>query len=432
MRIEELVDTKVNGLARVAASVIWEDCDLPSSQVHFDTDMQFRNDLYCNPNAFLVSAIIPAMRHGEARVRVDGKICPRLRNGLVTAMQQLKVWYGERHHKPVRIEAGGGFEPSLPREPQRTASFMSGDVDALATLRRNRLDMPITHPASIRDCIFVHGLDLGAVEKLDRNEAHFRTAKASLTELAGLTDFTLIPVYTNVQYLGGIYNLFVKESHGAVIASIAHVFSRRLTKAMIASSEDLFDPRPWGSHPLLDPNYSSTEVTIRHDDLPLSRLQKVALIAEWPAALEHLRVCNDPVGRADVLNCGRCEKCMRTMTALLVCGKLRECRTFPFDDISPELLRTLNSAPPKDDLPLTFLHHGTAAFWREFVAPLRGLGRLDLVEVIEATLAQTDKTCARFEERDWRGVVKRIDRRCFRSAIVKLYRLLKTRHAKVV
>ena len=51
-----------------------------------------------------------------------------------------------------------------------------------------------------------------------------------------------------------------------------------------------------------------------------TRLEKIRAISSEPLVQRHLRVCWKNV--ANHLNCGRCEKCVRTMLALDACGTL--------------------------------------------------------------------------------------------------------------
>ena len=53
---------------RVAATVTWEDCDQPTREVFIETEKEFGPDISCNPHAFLVGCIIPAMHFGEKRI----------------------------------------------------------------------------------------------------------------------------------------------------------------------------------------------------------------------------------------------------------------------------------------------------------------------------------------------------------------------------
>ena len=107
----------------------------------------------------------------------------------------------------------------------------------------------------------------------------------------------------------------------------------------IASTYDIPHLEPWGSHPLLDPLYSNTSVQVRHENAALSRLEKTKLVGEWDVALKHLRVCNEKESYSEGnYNCGECEKCVRTMTALLSLGILDKTSTFRETEVSKKLL----------------------------------------------------------------------------------------------
>ena len=432
MRITDFNSTTVGGLARVSATVTWEDSDRPKREIYIETDPRFTDSIRPNPNAFLLAAIMPAMHHNEERMFIDGQVCPQLRNGLNTAMRVLQLWYGEKHNRLVTIEASKGFGPPRPPSYNRnTASFLSGGVDALATLRCNRLDFPLDHPGSIKACFFVHGTDVGGYETRPDNRANSDFAIASLTEFAEHAGVTLIPVFTNVRHLDESDYLFAFKFHGAALAAIAQSFSSRISTALIASSDKLADLVPWGSHPLLDPNYSSANLSLLHDGLRLSRPEKVGLIAEWDAALQVLRSCLDPFRPANALNCGKCEKCIRTMTELLVYGKLGQCPTYNHNDVSPDLLAMLKvPSLTRSSIELgrtpgfAYLTLGgsNACHWRELIDPLHRIGRHDLVQVIENKLAELEKYYTWMARKD---VVKRLDRRFFGGGLTKLKRLTK-------
>ena len=64
-----------------------------------------------------------------------------------------------------------------------------------------------------------------------------------------------------------------------------------------------------------------------HDAVDVTRPQKVRALAEHQVALDHLRVCFK--NKNGAYNCGRCEKCMRTMIALAGANALERCKTLP-------------------------------------------------------------------------------------------------------
>jgi len=86
-----------------------------------------------NPHAFLLACVMPAMDSGERRLQVEGAICSELRNGVLAALRVIKDWHPQS--KGVVIEPTLGFHATQRRTPPRAASFMSGGIDALATLR---------------------------------------------------------------------------------------------------------------------------------------------------------------------------------------------------------------------------------------------------------------------------------------------------------
>jgi hypothetical protein len=285
VKIENLRSEKRGNRARVAARVTWEDCDRPTHEVYFETDEAFAEALSCNPHAFLVGCVIPAMHYGEERVFIDAEICPELRQGLITAMGLLRHWYYDPGRALVRIEAGTRSDLPTPRTPERAGFFFSGGIDSSATLRANRLGFPLEHPWSIKDGLVVYGLEL------DDPEA-FEYVLNLLSSVAQDVGIELIPVYTNVylQYRDedarNHFSFWYYKFMGAALAAVAHAFARRLTVVSIAADYDIPNQRPHGSHPLLDPYYSSSDLRIRHDGIALSRFAKTKLVAEWDVALQ--------------------------------------------------------------------------------------------------------------------------------------------------
>src|SRR5262249_10973275 len=72
--------------------------------------------------------------------------------------------------------------------------------------------------------------------------------------------------------------------------------------------------------------WSSETTELVHDGCEATRIEKARRIATSPVALSSLRVCWE--NRDGAYNCGRCEKCLRTMINLLVVGALDRCSTF--------------------------------------------------------------------------------------------------------
>ena len=358
---------------RASASVHWENCDQPDRDVFFETEEQFSADISPNPHAFLIGCLLPAMHFGERRIHMEVKICPMLQEGLRTVMGVMKQW-SNGQYKPLKLEVDTSPVPHIKDGKRHAGMVMSGGIDSLTALRLNRKHYPEQHPASIKDCFFIHGFDIGGVVARGMKYHVFERAKTSLETIAEDAHVTLIPIYTNVRHLCDERALWLEKFFGAVLAAAAHTFDSRINLLHVASSYDIPNLAPCGSHPLLDPYYSSYELGIFHRDLELSRLDKMKIIADWDAAFQNFRVCLANV--KDRLNCGKCEKCVRTMAELIAIGALHKTEAFVEDDLSPQLLESFN---------IRIRHR--EPFYEEMLKPLKEMGRDDLAQTIERMLA---------------------------------------------
>lgn len=373
MHIEGFRLERGQELVRCTALVKWEDCDRPDQEVFIETETEFGDDISVNPHSFLIGCLMPAMHFGEKRIRLDNEVCPMLLEGLETVMALMKEWTrGE--YNPLKIEAPADHTLRGGRGPRRAASFLSGGMDSLAALRLNRRRYPEAHPGFIKDCFLIHGFDIGGVVERGMKYHVFERAKKAMTPVAEDAAVTLIPVYTNIRHLCDERELWLERFFGAVLAAVAHAFDSRLNLVFVPSSYDIPNLVPCGSHPLLDPEYSSCNLHIRHRDHALSRLRKLRLIVDWDAALQNFRVCL--ANTKDRLNCGRCEKCVRTMIGLLAIGALHKTKAFVDNDVTPDMLSAFN---------IKIRHR--PPFYREMLPLLKERGREDLVKTIEEKLS---------------------------------------------
>ena len=373
MQISNIKSIKNQKRVRVAATVIWEDCDQPQKDIYIETEAPFTADISCNPHAFLVGCLIPAMHFREKRIALDAAICPGLKEGLETVMALIKEWSGG-HLYPLSIEAKTSSSVQYGEKQRQAGLFLSGGIDSLAALRANKLTYPEMHPGAIKDCLFVHGFDIGGVVQRGMKYHVFERAKTAMSRVVEDANVNLIPIYTNIRHLCDERELWLEKFFGAVLASVAHAFASRLKLVYIASSYDIPNLVPCGSHPMLDPEYSSFDMRIRHRDLSLSRLDKLRIVAGWDVALNNIRVCLANV--QDRMNCGKCEKCVRTMLGLLAIGALDKTEAFVENDVSPDLLSGFS---------ITIRHR--EPFYRELLEPLKAAGHDDLVHVIKSKLS---------------------------------------------
>lgn len=374
MRIEGLTHTETEKTAAIRATVRWEDCGQPDREVFIETETRFSGDLSVHLQPFVVGCLIPALHFGERRIAVDAALCPYLLEGLETVMALMKLW-SNGAMQPLRIEPAGGDSPPA-AEASRAGLFLSGGIDSLASLRLAMLRYGAGHPALPRDALLVHGFDIGGVVERGAKYPVFDRAKAAMAPVAADAGLTMIPVYTNIRHLCDDRDLWLNRFFGAVLAAVAHAFGRRMDLVYIASSYDLAHLHPCGSHPLLDPAFSSHGLRICHRDTALSRMEKLKIVSQWPAAFDNLRVCLANV--PDRLNCGRCEKCVRTMTGLAAIGRLDATAAFVEDDVDCSLF---------DAFKIVIRERGL--FYEEMIPYLEARGRQDLVDCIRAKLAES-------------------------------------------
>ena len=402
MRIENLRKEIQANRIRIIAEVIWENCDRPNQDIYFETTTEFESDFHLNPNTFLLACTLPAMRYGETRITLSEPICSEVKDGLINAMRCLIEWHqGDR--QVIDIQAPIQTKVPFIEKPKRAGALFSGGIDALAMLRDNHLNFQPDHPRRMQDGILVYGILQGETES-DPSFKNVINAVSAIAEDAGIN---LIQVSTNAyasfRDLDPDFKFWRLEYIGSFLAAIAHSFAPRFTTISIASTYDYANLDPWGSHPLLDPLYGNTSLQIRHENPALSRLEKTRLVGEWDVALKHLRVCNEKSSYSQGnYNCGKCDKCVKTMTALLALGMLDKTATFKEKDVSKELL--INSCYLSDA-------YGESTYL-ELIEPLRKLGRQDLIEGIERIIR-------RYHERDLKGLVKRLDRLFFAGNLSK-------------
>lgn len=263
--------------------------------------------------AMIVAAVlVPAMARAEA-VTCPLPLDERFRTGLDRIQPILATWYPEL--TPVPVEAPTGPVGTPGRE---TACFFTGGVDSFHAA--------LTHADRVDRLVFVHGFDVpvsgaprlsrAVIERLDR-------AAADLGR-------PLVRVATNLhEYSDAARARWGTHYHGAALAAVAHGLGAGPGRLLVGATHSYTDQFPWGSHPLLDPHWSSASVTLEHVGAEADRVDKVEVLADSAPAMAHLRVCWQNPDEA--YNCGRCAKCVRTMVALRIVGALERCATLPHE-----------------------------------------------------------------------------------------------------
>ena len=338
----------------LSARVIAEHYDTGDLRVHYRFPRRF-SDGELDASPFLAVLVPVAMRLGED-LTIDGPVSARL---LDQASEAMTVLGSIAQWAPVKVfaEAVAG----VPR-PGITAAGFSRGADSWYTVLRNR-SRGLTHLVYVPEVEIVY------------SEATKVRALEAIADAAARVDCELVVVESNARELTEPL-MDWNFAHGPFLASVGLALGGEVSTFLMAGALHFGMFVPIGSHPLLDPLWSTERTAIVHDGAEATRLQKVRFLADHPVALDTLKVCYE----ADTeFNCGLCSKCLVTMTELYIAGVLDRCPTFPVPLSRRAIL----------NLPLTTV--AGRMWWADILMAL-GPSRRDrqLWRAIQTTMAKAD------------------------------------------
>lgn len=329
-------------------------------ELSFVIPIKFEEFVFADASPFAAALLMPAMKLGEDLV-VHGSMSARLHAGLAEIVRTVSQW--DVGLKPVAVRVDE-LLPDSP-SPSVTSAFFSGGVDSFYTYLRHKTDKdPITH------LLVAKGYDIPA-----RENRLWETTLRNIRAIADAERVTVVGISSNVRpILDPI--LSWTYSHGGCLAGAALCLRRGIRQMYIASSADAAHQARQGSHLSIDHLWSTEAINFIHDGWEASRMNKVdSEIAHSPLALKYLRVCYS--NEKGAYNCGKCEKCLRTMVSLYAAGVLDKAETFP-SEIDPDRLAAVRIGGYHD-----------AVFHRENLAALQARGlRPDLQQALRIALSK--------------------------------------------
>ncbi|MBC8097400.1 MAG: hypothetical protein H7Y43_16465 [Akkermansiaceae bacterium] len=285
-------------------------------------------------------------------------------------MQIWNRWYPDL--KPVEIKAAAISSPAPARE-NRTGLFFTGGVDSFHSLfdfEEPGASAGVVKKAVVDDLIYVCGYDIPL-----RDRAALDRKARTLANIARELGKNLVIITTNLRETRLRKLDWGKIMHGPALGAAGLILEGHCSRILFsASSNHQDDATPWGTHPLTDELLSSERLRFIRYGGAIARVEKTAVVAKSPVALNHLHVCW--AEKSDT-NCGVCEKCVRTMLTLEIFGALKQATCFPSGSVLDKLpgIRVTN--------PLA------VPLWEELKAPALAHGRADIVRAIEACLANS-------------------------------------------
>lgn len=292
-------------------------------ELSFMVPERFAEFVFADASPFAAALLLPAMKLGEDLV-ITGSVSARLHAGLTEIIRIVSGW--DIGLEPVEVIVDD-LVPD-PITPGVTGAFFSGGVDSFYTYLRHKNDRhPITH------LILAKGYDIDR-----RNRRLWDATVRNIGQIAQQEHIALIEIDSNVRSLTDPL-LSWTYSHGGCLAAAAMCLRKGIGQMYVASSADADHQALRGSHLAIDHLWSTETLSFVHDGWEASRMDKIDWqIAQSALALRYLRVCySNPNG---TYNCGKCEKCLRTMVSLYAAGVLDKAETFPAK-IDPNLLASV-------------------------------------------------------------------------------------------
>jgi len=287
-----------------------------------------------------------------------------------------KFWYPDITMVPIEP---GEIRPYRAPDPQaKTIACFSGGVDSLFTFHRHNDEVLGNGHGVIDELYCASGL-MTSIEDIDALRSEFEP-------IARHYGKRLIPIVADFRYrdhgIETVYSVACGEwweniSCGPAIAAPLHLFAPRYKELLIPAGSNLSALRPWGTHPMSDPLFSSSRLTVTHDGAVWNRTERIAFIGTQEGALGMLHVCGQD--RQDG-NCSICEKCLRTMAMIDLLGLRDQATSFNWSTFTMDRLGRVwftekEAATRNKEL-----------MFREIVDEARAHGRSDIADAAQASI----------------------------------------------
>lgn len=287
---------------------------------------------------------------------------PRLSSTFTESMAALErthlAIYPHHHQAPLHTLHRREAPLDAANDDRRVAAFFSGGVDSL--------DLVIEHGDIIDDLLFVRGFDV-QVHDLERNEevllpvreAAASVGKPLIVAETDLRDFSDPATdWTWFVYAGLIATtLMLSRTHKLVLCA-ASVADQHLPVEAVRNRSG---------------GFGNERTELRIEGRTATRVAKLEKVAAAGVARSSLRVCWQNV--AGTINCGLCDKCIRTMVGLAAVGMLDQIDTLP-DHLDLESVAASPAAKRSD-----------RAFLQESLESAEANGHAELASALRTALA---------------------------------------------
>ncbi|WP_417317713.1 hypothetical protein [Emcibacter sp.] len=261
---------------------------------NFPTEFPVR----ARPEPFLPLALFEAMLD-NVPVVIDPEFPLSRENlkNLETFQDIMTCWNTDLNKVDIKATTGE-LEPA----GENVYCCFSGGVDSTYSYAR--------HQDEITHLLTIQGFDSSGF-----NDQVWQDTIGIRKKFADQEAVRLVHVSSNVRNYCEGRRLPWSPVHGSILACLGLTLNAR--KLYIPSTFTYNTLFPWGSHPLLDIQWSNENTEIIHDGLEAARSQKTAYLTKYQNLLDHIQVC----WGSSHSNCGHCPKCVRTSLVLNILGK---------------------------------------------------------------------------------------------------------------
>lgn len=286
--------------------------------------------LAASPEALAAALLVPAL-HARRLLHVQEATCPEWAARLPAVVAAFRdLWYPDAPGAAALPRfAAGSPAPG-------TALCFTGGVDSFHTL--------LAGGQRVDTLVYAVGYD---VSLRDRRRA--ATVEKAIRSIAAELGIDAAVIRTNLRRHPLVRAAPWLRTFGGAIAALGHLLGDRAGRLLTSSDGLGLVSDDVGSRPDTDPLLGSATLRITHVAAGATRLEKLRALAAEPLARRHLRVCWKNVGRD--LNCGACEKCVRTMLSLEAVGALGRFGGFPSRG---DLVAAIDALPPPEPVVTAF------------------------------------------------------------------------------
>lgn len=275
--------------------------------VFFTISTKYKDFIYPDASSFFAALLMPSMKRKED-IHVMGSVSQKLIDAERAIQTLLLGWNIGLSKSNVFVGTGKKDTHHAPF----VGCFFTGGVDSFYTFLKHKKD--ITH------LILIHGCDIPL-----ENQDFFLSAEKNVQKIAEESNISVLVIKTNLREIIEP-KLEWEWELGSALAATGLLLRNGFKKVYIPSGMRKDQLCPYGTHPNLDPLFSTETLHIIHDGCEASRLEKVFAIAQSPLAMKYLRVCCHTI--KGKYNCNVCMKCIQTKIDLLCADALENAESF--------------------------------------------------------------------------------------------------------